>query len=236
MEAFILKYITKQRSSHYCTRRLQLPQIHVIHSSLDQATFTFLRIILKHMCGIFTRKGFVTIYFLFSFKLIFLPWSMNHKNWLMKQKKSVNSNEPKRRDKLIIARDQNQTPKLQALFKRLFETLKLSSGNIPLSWLILIVHSFTEGGGGQWISLGATNFWKSVTEQLSNQRGTEGRQTNIPVPATLRKGGTDRGHLWRLQQRAYFIYQQLFLCAPFPLDFSENLSSEIKGCQEQKSH
>ena len=141
MEAFILKYITKQRSSHYCTRRFQLPQIHVIHSSLDQATFTFLHIILRHMCGIFTRKGFVIIYFLFSFKLIFLPWSMNHKNWLMKQKKSVNSNEPKRRDKLIIARDQNQTPKLQALFKRLFETLKLSSGNIPLSWLILIVHS-----------------------------------------------------------------------------------------------
>lgn len=58
---------------------------------------------------------------------------MNHKNWLMNQKKSVNSIEPKRRDKLIIARDQNQTLKLQALFKRLFETLKLSSGNIPLS-------------------------------------------------------------------------------------------------------
>ena len=72
MEAFIFKYITKQRSGHYCTRRFQLPQIHVIHSQLDQATFTFLHI-LKHMCGIFIRKGFVIIYFLFSFKLIFLP-------------------------------------------------------------------------------------------------------------------------------------------------------------------
>lgn len=59
--------------------------------------------------------------------------------WIRKE--PINSNDPKRRDKLITARDQNQTLKLQALFKMLFETLRFSSGNIPLSWLIFTAHS-----------------------------------------------------------------------------------------------
>lgn len=81
----------------------------------------------------FYKKGICNHLLPLFIQINFPSWSMNHKNWLMNQKKSVNSIEPKRRDKLIIARDQNQSLKLQALFKRLFETSKLSSGNIPLS-------------------------------------------------------------------------------------------------------
>lgn len=88
----------------------------------------------------FYKKGICNHLLPLFIQINFPSWSMNHKNWLMNQKKSVNSIEPKRRDKLIIARDQNQSLKLQALFKRLFETSKLSSGNIPLSWLILTAH------------------------------------------------------------------------------------------------
>ena len=93
MEAFILKYITKQRSGHYCTRRFQLPQIHVLHSQLDQATFTFLHI-LKHVWD-FYKKGICNHLLPLFIQINFPSWSMNHKNWLMNQKKSVNSIEPK---------------------------------------------------------------------------------------------------------------------------------------------